>query len=83
MSDGQAIEGGGFRVVFQRLSDRFSHRVEWMDRGRANSLVNRSKALPTKTGPRVRRCKNCTSSAARAEFNWRYWSVGPAQAIGR
>lgn len=39
MSDEQAIEGGGLRVVFRRLSDRFAHRVEWMDRGGVIPLI--------------------------------------------
>jgi len=39
VSDGQAIEGGGLRVVFQRLPDRFAHRVERMDHGAVISLI--------------------------------------------
>lgn len=39
MSDEQAIEGGGLRVVFRRLADRFAHRVEWMACGGVISLV--------------------------------------------
>lgn len=29
MSDEQAIEGGGFKVSFRRLADRYAHRIEW------------------------------------------------------
>jgi hypothetical protein len=29
VSDEQAIEGGGFKVSFWRLADRYAHRIEW------------------------------------------------------
>lgn len=39
MSGEQAIEGGGLRVVFRRLADRFAHRVEWIAPGGVISLM--------------------------------------------
>jgi hypothetical protein len=51
VSDELAIEGGGLRVVFQRLSDRFAHRVEWMDRGGVISLIESIEGDPEDAWP--------------------------------
>lgn len=39
MSGEPAIEGGGLKVVFRRLADRYAHRVEWIAPEGAISLL--------------------------------------------